>query len=66
MLNVKNVAVVENIESYNKIMCKFAEAVYQKVASQRYGIDFCCSANLIDLSLQVEKLKLNDICLNSK
>lgn len=53
-------------ESYNSTMCAFAEAMFQKMASDRYGIEFCCSLELESLKLEKEKLELNDLCLNTK
>lgn len=66
MSNVKDVIVVENIESYNSLLCSYAEALFQKAASQRYGVDFCCQKNLDELSLKKEKVELNDLCLITK
>ena len=49
----------KDIQHYTEIMCNFAEAVYQKMISKRYGIIFCCSKDLDELTLQKEKFELN-------
>jgi hypothetical protein len=49
----------ENIEYDNTVNEKFAEAVYQKMASKRYGIEFCCDTDLKKWSIKKELLDLN-------
>jgi hypothetical protein len=35
-----------------KISCDFAEAMFQKAASKRYGIEFCCSFDVDELNIK--------------
>lgn len=56
----------KQIEYQDKVNAEFAEAVYQEMASTRYGIDFCCTPDLRKWSIKKELLDLNalqvDIC----
>ncbi len=46
---------------YEKILCNLSEAVFQKVASDKYGIQFCCETNLQKYRIKYELLKLRAI-----
>ena len=50
----------EQIEYHDQTTCEFAEAVYQKMASDRYGVDFCCNPQLTKLKARYELLSLNN------
>jgi hypothetical protein len=50
----------EQIDYNNKVNKEFAEAMYQKMASKRYGIDFCCTPDLNKWSIKKELLDFND------
>jgi hypothetical protein len=54
----------EQLQYSNKVNQEFAEAIYQEMASVRYGIDFCCKPDLIKWSIKKELLDFNDIQLN--
>ena len=47
----------DNTEYYEKVNCEFANAVYNKAISDRYGVEFCCEK---DLTRSVIKKKLLD------
>lgn len=47
------------IVKHDATNCKFAEAVYQEMASTRYGIDFCCETDLKGSSIKKELLDNN-------
>lgn len=47
-------------EYVEKVSCKFSEAVYQEIASIRYGIEFCCE-NEIELDRWAIKKELLDL-----
>lgn len=60
---------------WDKIKCKFSEAVYQHMASIRYGIEFCCNADmekwvikneLLDLAAITDPDICNETCDESK
>ena len=46
---------------HDSINCKFSEAEYQKMASTRFGIEFCCELDLKKLEIAKELLNLNAI-----
>ena len=52
------------IEYQEKVNGEFAEAVYQEMASIRYGIDFCCSPDLSKWSIKKELLDSNALNQN--
>lgn len=58
-----------NIEYYEKINCEFADAVYNKAMSDRYGIEFCCEKDLQKLTIKKKLLDAGqlqddiDLCL---
>lgn len=53
-------------ENYNnKVNQKFAEAVYQKMVSKRYGIKFCCETDLKKWSIKKELIDLNKLKENN-
>lgn len=54
----------EQIEYHDRINAEFAEAVYQEMASARYGIDFCCSPDLTKWTIKKELLDLNALQVN--
>ncbi len=47
---------MNSIDLYEKITCEFAEAVFQKAMSKKYGIQFCCEKDLLHFSLQKKLL----------
>jgi hypothetical protein len=60
---------------WDKIKCKFSEALYQHMASIRYGIEFCCNADmekwvikneLLDLAAITDPDICNETCDESK
>ena len=50
---------MDQLEYYDNILCEYAESIFQKMASKKYGIKFCCEMNLVNLSIKKEKLELN-------
>lgn len=52
---------IKDIEYSDNINCKFSEAVYQKMASKRYGITFCCQTDLIKWMIKKQLLDLNSV-----
>lgn len=46
---------------YESVLCNLSEAVFQKVASDRYGIEFCCEVDLQKYRIKYELLKLKSI-----
>ena len=46
---------------YDKISCKFAEAMYVKMAAIRYGIEFACDTEEDRWTIKYELLKLKSI-----
>lgn len=55
-------------EYVEKVKCSYAEALYQEVVSERYGIEFCCEIDLRKYKIKHEDLKLRlitdpDACL---
>lgn len=62
-LNV--IAMTENkidIQHYNDVQCRFAELMYQRMMSKRYGISFCCEQE--EKKVRVEKELLNLCSMN--
>jgi hypothetical protein len=45
---------------YYKVNAEYAEAMYQKMASIRYGIDFCCTPDLTKWSIKKDLLDMNN------
>ena len=43
---------------YDKVKCKLSEALYQHMASKRYGIDFCCELDLQKWEIKNEILDI--------
>ena len=43
-------------EYYEKINCEFADAVYNKAMSDRYGVEFCCEKDLQRLTIKKKLL----------
>jgi len=58
----------KQLDYHHKVNSEFAEAVYQEMASARYGIEFCCSKDLDKWSIKKELLDLNavniDLCVD--
>lgn len=52
------VLAVCSLEKYRDTQCKFSEAVYQQMASKRYGIEFCCDIDLDKYSVKAELMNL--------
>jgi hypothetical protein len=52
------VLAVCSLEKYKDTQCKFSEAVYQQMASKRYGIEFCCEIDLDKYSVKAELMNL--------
>jgi hypothetical protein len=52
---------IKDIAYHDKILNDFSEAVYQKMASKRFAIDFCCKQDLVDLEIDKELLDLNEL-----
>lgn len=57
MLNMAN---QEQKNYYYKVNAEYAEAMFQKMASIRYGIDFCCTPDLTKWSIKKELLDMNN------
>lgn len=47
-----------DMEYIHKVECSFVDAVYQKMASRRYGIQFCCAVDLRKWTIKHELLQL--------
>jgi len=47
-----------SIDYFEKVECRFAEAMYQEVISERYGIEFCCEIDAMKYEIKHEDLKL--------
>lgn len=47
-----------DINHNNRLNTEFAEAVYQQMASIRFGIKFCCAKDLNSLIIRKEQLSL--------
>jgi hypothetical protein len=54
------------ILKHDKVTCSFAEAVYQEMASFRYGIDFCCKLDEMKYVIKKELIEYNNlkVCLD--
>ena len=50
---------IEQEQYHDQVNSEFAEVVYQKMASERYGIDFCCEADNPKWFIKKELLDLN-------
>ena len=48
-----------DIRYSDKVNCTFSEALYQKMASERFGITFCCNDDLEKRMIDKELLDLN-------
>lgn len=46
----------DNTEYYEKVNCDFADAVYNKAMSDRYGVEFCCEKDLQRLTIKKKLL----------
>lgn len=46
----------DNTEYYEKVNCEFANAVYNKAMSDRYGVEFCCEKDLQRLTIKKKLL----------
>lgn len=55
-----NMADQEQKNYYYKVNAEYAEAMFQKMASIRYGIDFCCTPDLIKWSIKKDLLDMNN------
>jgi hypothetical protein len=55
-----NMADQEQKNYYYKVNAEYAEAMFQKMASIRYGIDFCCTPDLTKWSIKKELLDMNN------
>ena len=51
---------ITDIKYNHKVNCAFSEAVFQKMASIRYGIDFCCIDNLEKRLIDKELFDINN------
>jgi len=54
-------------EYVDKVSCKWSEAVYQYMATERFGLEFCCETDLRKWSIKKELLDIalitdSDIC----
>ena len=64
-VNLNVTAMTENeieIEHYNSVQCRFADLMYQKMMSKRYGISFCCVQE--EKKVRVERELLNLCSMN--
>lgn len=52
---------IKDIQYSETINCQFAEILYQKAISDRYGIQFCCEPRGTDIEIKKELLDLNNI-----
>lgn len=52
---------VKDINHFEEVNCQFSEAVFQKMATKRYGIQFCCENDLQSLIIKKELLRLNSL-----
>lgn len=50
-----------NTDYIHKVNCTLAEAVFQQVASKRYGLEFCCAVDLNKWWIKKEMLDLKSI-----
>ena len=51
-----------DIEYYNSVQCRFADLMYQKMMSKRYGISFYCLQE--EKKVRVERELLNLCSMN--
>jgi hypothetical protein len=54
----------KQIEYSDKVNAEFSEAIYQEMASIRYGVNFCCDLDLLKWSIKKELLDLNNLKIN--
>ena len=54
----------KQIEYSDKVNVEFSEAIYQEMASIRYGVNFCCDLDLLKWSIKKELLDLNNLKIN--
>lgn len=52
---------IKDMQYSENINCQFAEALYQKAVSDRYGIQFCCEQDSKNIEIKKELLDLNNI-----
>jgi hypothetical protein len=52
---------IKDAQYSENINCQFAETLYQKAISDRYGIQFCCETLKTDSEIKKELLDLNNI-----
>lgn len=46
----------DNTEYYENVNCEFADAIYNKAMSDRYGVEFCCEKDLQRLTIKKKLL----------
>ena len=51
----------KDINYSDNVNCKFAETVYQQMASKRYGLSFCCETDMDQTNIDKQLLDLNAI-----
>lgn len=52
---------IKDIRYSNKVNCDFSETLYQKMASKRFGITFCCKKDFKKHVIDKELLMLNNM-----
>ena len=52
---------IHKLEYDEKVENKFAEIIYQRMASKRFGIEFCCNEDNTRWEIKKELLRLNDM-----
>lgn len=54
---------VNNVDPYKaeQIFCEFGNAIYEKVLALKYGVQFCCPADLMQSTIEHEILKMEII-----
>ena len=52
---------IEDVQYHDNVNCKFSESLYQEMASERYGIAFCCETDKRKWALKKELLEFNQM-----
>jgi len=52
---------IESTKYHEKVDCNFSETMYQKMAAERYGIEFCCQKDEKKWSIKKELSDFNEI-----
>lgn len=50
---------IEQEQYHDQVNAEFSEVLYQKMATERYGIEFCCQADNDKWLIKKELLDLN-------